>query len=163
MIGPLVCAVRIRRERDVRACEDTAHRSGWYYVPTRPHLDFHSTIPFAQRLFDRASQRLRPAVFRNAEGYAALNRRGRRDAESFRPERRHARPTAVCFEVPRGGLEAGPGESIPADPRQERGIDCFRTFERPANDPREQDALEQISRARQRLARIERQLEGWRF
>ena len=64
------------------------------------------------------------------------------------------------LEVPCGGLQGCAREPVPAHALTQGRIDRFRerAVEIAACDPREQDALDQVARACERLFRIEREL-----
>src|SRR5216110_2356888 len=69
----------------------------------------------------------------------------------------------VRVEIPGGGLDPGAREGIAADGVAQGGVHGLGGVELPPQDPRDQDALNQVAGARQRLLGVERQLERRRL
>src|SRR5437016_5518223 len=144
---------------DAAAIRQMRHTSA--RPPTRCTLMFQILGPSSATTC-RASAAGRP-VFGDPEGHAARNAARRLDLEARGEELWEPDAATVRVEIPGGGLDPGAREGIAADGVAQGGVHGLGGVELPPQDPRDQDALNQVAGARQRLLGVERQLERRRL
>ena len=161
--GPVVGPVGVDGERDVRPRHPLAGRSHGGLVPPRRHLDLDPPVALSERVVHVARERGRVPVFGDPQRHTARHARRRPHAESLGEELGQSHVAPSRFQVPRGGLDARARERIAAHPLAERRVHLLGRGELPTHDARDEDAPHELGSPRERLLRVERQLEWRRF